>query len=255
MRALILTSDSLRHKYFANKIAEKFELKGIISEKKSNYYIDSKAKSLLVRNHFALLLKSEEDFFSKFNKFPEVPIFKINKREINSEKSIQWAKKINPEIVFLFGTGILSTSWLNQFPVIINTHLGLSPFYKGSATLFWPFFNNEISCVGATIHLAEKKVDAGPILKRIKPDLEVGDDYYKINYKTIKKVIDVLPDVSIDYMNGKINAEQQSCGYQNFTYKKNDFNEVALEAALLNIGDGLTLSHIAKIKKSKKCNY
>jgi folate-dependent phosphoribosylglycinamide formyltransferase PurN len=255
MRALILTSNSLRHKYFANKIAEKFNLKGIISEKKSNYYIEAKEKSLFVKNHFALLTESEEYFFSEFHKFPDVPILRLNKKEINSDQSIQWAKKINPEIVFLFGTVILSNLWLNQFPVIINTHLGLSPFYKGSATLFWPFFNDEISCVGATIHLAEKNVDAGPILKRIKPDLEVGDDYYKINYKTIKKVIDILPGVTMDYIDGKIKGEQQVYGHYNPTFKKSDFNEVALETALSNIGGGLSLSQIEKIKKSRKCNY
>ena len=255
MRALVLTSNSLRHQYFANVISEKFNLKGVISEKKSKYYSKPKSESALVRRHFEMLSISERSFFSHYEDFPDVPTLHRDKNEINDQKNIVWAKGCEPDVVFLFGSGILNDGWLDQFPIIINIHLGLSPFYRGSATLFWPFVNDEISCVGATIHLAIKNVDAGPILKRVKPDLDEGDDYYTINYKTVKKAIDALPQITVDYMNGRILLKQQlptPCGH---VYKKIDFNEAVLKKAFTNIGDGLTVSQIEKIKGSSKCNY
>lgn len=38
MKAVIITSNGLRHKYFAQKISEEFEVVGVISEPKKNYY-------------------------------------------------------------------------------------------------------------------------------------------------------------------------------------------------------------------------
>ena len=109
--------------------------------------------------------------------------------------------------------------------------------------------------MGATIHLAVKTVDAGPILKRVKPDLEKGDDYYTINYKTIKKVIDALPQVAVDYVSGKISGEPQVAVPGGYVYKKRNFNEKVLKQALSNIGDGLTVLQVEEIKGSSKCNY
>lgn len=254
MRALVLTSNSLRHRYFSNIISEKFDLTGIISEKKSKYYSKPKSESALVRQHFHMLSMSEQSFFSHYDDFPDVPIMHLENSSINNEKTIDWAKEHDPEVVFLFGTGILCDAWLDKFHVIINLHLGLSPFYRGSATLFWPFVNNDISCVGATIHLAVKDVDAGPILARIKPDLEIGDDYYCINHKTIKKAIDSLSSVFFGYVNGSITAQQQTIEQNNPVYKKCDFNESVLQKALENIDQGLTASQIQEIRNSLKCN-
>lgn len=254
MRALVITSNSLRHKYFANIIFNEFELVGIIAEAKKSYYDKPKLESAIVSNHFDMLSSSEHKFFSKYDKFPLVKKFHLEMQGINNSEVVSWAKECNPEIVFIFGTGILDEAWLEQFPVLINLHLGLSPFYKGSATLFWPFVNNEISCVGATIHLAVKDVDAGPILKRIKPDLEVGDDYYSINYKTIKKAINALPRIASDYMCGNLLAKNHTVLSGGRVYKKSDFNESVLKKALANIGDGLTAQQLSEISGSPKCN-
>ena len=80
-------------------------------------------------------------------------------------------RKVNPEFILLFGTEILSEEWLKRFRnKIINIHLGLSPYYRGSATLFWPFYNNDIGHLGTTIHETVSKVDAGRIIKNIYPD-------------------------------------------------------------------------------------
>ena len=40
---------------------------------------------------------------------------------------------------------------------MINVHLGLSPYYKGSATNFWPFVNNELQFLGVTFMVTDKE--------------------------------------------------------------------------------------------------
>jgi len=179
----------------------------------------------------------------------------LTKDEINSEMALSFAKDKNPDVIFLFGTCILKDIWLDKFPnKIINLHLGLSPFYRGSATLFWPIYNNCISCVGVTVHITSKKVDAGEIIARFKPNLEKGDDYYDINLKAIKAGIDSIASVSIDYINGNRSTIKQDLSKSKL-YKKSDFSEKKLQIALKNIGNGLTIEQIEQIKSSKECNY
>lgn len=249
MKALILTSNSSRHKYFASKISENFNVVGIVSEPKKDYYTKAKYESEIVRNHFDNLKSNEEDFF-KINEFPkDIDLLELEKSRINDLDVISWAKSKSPDIVFLFGTAILKEDWLNLFKDrIINLHLGLSPYYRGSATLFWPIHNNELQYVGVTIHLATKKVDAGKIIARVRPSLSIGDDYYKINNKAIKEGIDQMSFCVKEYLSDSLELISQDLSISKL-YKKSDFNEDTLVQALNNINGGLSNKMIETINK------
>jgi folate-dependent phosphoribosylglycinamide formyltransferase PurN len=253
MRALVLTSDSQRHSYFAQTVASYFNLLGVVKEGKGDYYGSNKDVSALVRAHFDALSKAEKVFFGDAS-WPPVPTVEVNKGGINDEDLIAWGIDLSPDIVFLFGTSILSEKWLNSFPHrIINLHLGLSPYYRGSATLFWPLANNEPECVGATIHLAEQNVDSGQILARVKPNLTVGDNFYSINYKTILHAINALPNVATRYVSGEIEPISQDLRLGK-VFRKADFNENALSSALGMMGVGLTAQQLERIRVSNKCD-
>ena len=252
MRAIVLTANGLRHNYFAKVISENFNLCGYITQPKVKYYDDSVYESELVQNHFERLKETEASFFPLESN--RLNVDRYETFDINDEECVKCAKDKNPDVVFLFGTKILGDVWLDSFENIINLHLGLSPFYRGSATLFWPFVNKELSCVGATIHLAVKDVDAGPILERVKPNLELGDGYYEINYKTIKNAIDSIPGVVKKYFQGSINPLSQKDMKKGYLYKKKDFNENTLRTALDYVIGGLTKTHLQEISGSSKCN-
>lgn len=256
MRVVVLTSNELRHKYFLKVISENFDLEGAIYEDKGQYYSKQKEQSIIVKRHFEKLSLIEKDFFYEEVNSYDFNIDKIksiSKNEINNNETINWIKKLNPELIFLFGTGILKEDWLDTFKDrIINLHLGLSPFYRGSATLFWPFFNNELQCVGATIHLATKKVDAGDILKRIKPEIKSDDNYYTINYKTIKSAIDTLPIVAQKFKNNEISLLTQDMSNSK-VYKKSDFTEEALLQVIDKYSICISKEEMNNIKESKEC--
>ena len=168
---------------------------------------------------------------------------------------VTWAARQDFDVLCLFGTAILSRHWLEAFPgKIINLHLGLSPFYRGSATLFWPFVNRELEYLGTTIHLATSKVDAGEILARIYSDLRVGEAYYDITSRLIRDSIDRFPQVVIDYLEGRIRPTRQE-DFEGKIYRKNDFTQVALEQALGYIGRGLSLAELEEIEIRRKCLY
>lgn len=247
-RALALTSTSPRHSYFAARLAETFDVTLALAEEKKNYFTQARQESPEVEQHFQRLAEAEKELF------PDVPAAAIKTvPDINAPEVVAKAKALKPDLVCLFGTSILKAPWLEAFPRrIVNLHLGLSPFYRGSATLFWPFYFQELECLGATIHLAEAKVDAGDILKRIKPLFKPGDSYYAATTRLIRNAIDAFPEAAAAYVSGDITPMPQEAS-PGRVMKKSDFNEAALSAALAFVGSGLTQEQINQAARSERC--
>ena len=78
---------------------------------------------------------------------------------------------------------------------LVNLHLGLSPYYRGSGTNFWPLVNDEPEFVGATLHLAVARVDAGAILAQVRPPVAADDRCHELGTKTLIAALDRLPEV------------------------------------------------------------
>ena len=230
MKVLVLTSNSCRHKFLCHQVAKELELVGVISEDKGNYYSAEKKVSSLVTEHFDKLRKQEKETFGTQN-FPNVPLIEVKKSEINSEDVLAWAIDLKPDAIILFGTGILKEPWLEAFSdKIINIHLGFSPYYRGSATLFWPFYNDDLEHLGVTIHLAVDKVDAGNILHIVEPDSLEGE-YYIITNELIKKALCEVSLITSRFFAGEITPRSQDVTLGH-VYKKADFCEGALQKAI-----------------------
>lgn len=247
IKAVLLTSEKSRHAYLCKKISENFRLVGLIIESKGDYYKKKIDKSELLKEHFIQLNQYELKYFPDYN-LPDVPKLNVLKGEINSFDIFIWTKKLKPDLIFLFGTSILKDHWIKYFKnKIINLHLGLSPFYRGSATLFWPIYEKKLRYLGSTIHLADKKVDAGKILKYVKPKLSHFDNYYDINYKIIKTSIDSISSIAKSFILGRITPIDQNLS-KGKIYKKDDFNEKCLKEVLIFLSNGLTEKQIKEIE-------
>ena len=230
MKILVLTSNSQRHKFLCQQINKELELVGVIAEDKGKYYAAQKEDSRLVAKHFNKLVKTENQIFNTHD-FPNVPLVEVRKSDINRKDILNWAKGLRPDAIILFGTGILKEAWLKSFPnKIINIHLGFSPYYRGSATLFWPFYNDDLEHLGVTIHLAVRQVDAGNILHIVRPSTLKGD-YYAITNKLIKKALCKVSSVIESYILGELEPKSQDITLGD-VYRKSDFSESSLIKAL-----------------------
>lgn len=223
-KTLVLTSNAPRHIYFANILSQSLNVVGIVSEPKNDYFEVQREQSRLVGNHFSALTMYENKYVGGFLSFPNTPIICIDKCKINDAEVLNWAKEKNPDYICMFGTGILSDTWLSEYKGrVFNLHLGYSPRYRGSATLFWPFFNDELEFVGVTIHLAESRVDAGAIIKVLTPNINAGDNYYDITYKAIKEGVDEFSDVIKGFIAGTLKAAEQKKKIKSISIRKKIF--------------------------------
>lgn len=226
-RALILTGDSLRHSYFIKSAAEAYDLVGVYREKKSGYYEDAR-KDIGVQRHFEMLRMAEQELIGK--------VSNVNGsvyESLNDKGCLEDALELKPDIILLFGTCILREHWLDAFGTkIVNLHLGMSPFYRGSATLFWPFYYDELEYLGITVHIAAKRVDSGAILKIIHPSFYEGDTYYKCVTRLLKKAIDVYPQIVDQYMDDVIEPYPQDLTQTKRLCKKSEFSPEILREVL-----------------------
>ena len=98
-----------------------------------------------------------------------IPLEKItNVSSVNSKDSISYIKDLNPDLIILNGTRIVSKKVLRAVSCkFINTHLGITPLYRGVHGGYWALAKNDSAHCGTTIHLVDEGIDTGGILKQI----------------------------------------------------------------------------------------
>ena len=90
------------------------------------------------------------------------PVF-VN--SVNDKECIETLKKINPDIVIVNGTRIISEEVLNCVNAkFINLHAGITPKYRGSHGAYWALYNNDKENAGVTVHFVDKGIDTGNII-------------------------------------------------------------------------------------------
>lgn len=190
MKILWIGGSHGRHLYYINRISEEFEISGAIIEGRENIVpnvpdnlceID---KQNFIR-HFRNRELAEGRYFGKQN-LPDIPTLKIDKKELNSEKCLEFLKSIEPNVVLLFGCGLIKEPMYSTLPEhTINLHLGLSPEYRGSAGLFWAFYFMEPNNAGSTFHYIIEEPDAGDIIHQTIPKLEKSDGIHDVQCKVV----------------------------------------------------------------------
>tara|TARA_Y100001958_G_C21151557_1_gene487612 strand:+ start:151 stop:951 length:801 start_codon:yes stop_codon:yes gene_type:complete len=251
---IILTTDQIRHKFFINYLfkQKEFNIIACFVEKNLHDHYHKKI-SKLQKKHFNIRLKKEKKFFSKYSKIKLKNFFFIQPKQISkSRKFSNYLRMKNYDYVVSFGCSIIGDDLLKiNRQKFINIHLGLSPYYLGSGTNFWPFVNNELQFLGATIMRTEKKIDKGKILHQIRPDIKKDNDIHDVGNQIIYKIVKDLKFVLKNQFKLK-NKIFRFTKYKTKTYKRKHFDDQSLEKAYKNIEYGMIKDYLGKKKKLEK---
>lgn len=251
MKIVILTSNGLRHKFLANSLASKADDTLVVSECKQNDSIntDSEDQST-INEHFRLRNETEKIFFPN-NDFFTTKTLPILYKEVNLDYVYQAIKKFHPDMMFIFGSYIIREPLLSLMPPdrTINLHLGLSPYYRGSGTNFWPFVNNELEYVGSTILHLDSGIDTGDIICHTRPEIELGDNVHTVGCKVILSSVNSLIRIMEMIKEGKKLNRIEQWSVNDKYYKTIDFNEKILLKYKNNLENGLIENYLSKPKK------
>ena len=248
MKAILLTSTFRRHNFVANRLAEACDLAGVWQEEKSFYperYARNDEEERLIQQHFARRDASEEQYFAEHAAVSEaVEHRRVPPGGCNDAAEVEGMSALRPDVVFVFGTGILKEQVLSAFGGrMINIHLGLSPYYRGAGTNFWPLVNREPEYVGATIHYLDEGVDRGPILAHARPAIASGDGPHDLGNKTIVAAVDAALAAARAHVAGSAHAVPQWRSGR--LYQRKQFNADAVKRLYRNFETGLIDEYLA----------
>jgi methionyl-tRNA formyltransferase len=243
VRIVLLTGNDRRHQFVADALRENADLVGVVSEAKSPTIPPSTllplADQKILDRHFTERTHVEARLLGATSEFRAMDCLSVPCKSINDPSVFDWVRQRRPDFIALYGTGLIKAPLLDFFENrIINLHLGLSPYYRGAATNFWPFVNGEPECVGATIHLAVRDVDAGPILTQVRPAATETDRIHELGVKTIIGAARLLAQSIGDFAEGKIQAQTQDLS-QGRVYRKKHFDAAAVRVAWNNLDAGM----------------
>ncbi|MSO83550.1 MAG: hypothetical protein EXQ53_09695 [Acidobacteria bacterium] len=249
MRAILLTSTFRRHAFVANTVAASCDLVGVWQEEKSfrpERYARDAADEEVIQRHFAGRDGSEARYFAADS---EVRLDRgavhrtIETGACNGPAEVALMTSARPDIVFVFGTGILREPLLSAFEGrMLNMHLGLSPYYRGAGTNFWPLVNREPEYVGATIHYLDAGIDTGPILSHARPLIEPGDGPHDLGNKTIVSAAQALLRAGAAHLSGTAHAMPQWSGGR--LYQRKDFSADAVRTLYRNFDTAMIAEYL-----------
>jgi folate-dependent phosphoribosylglycinamide formyltransferase PurN len=253
-RAVVLTSTFLRHQHLVNRACERLEVVGVWQERKAFEplsYAENSADEGDISRHFAARDRSEADCFAE-DAVLRLPAgtahHVIDPTGCNDPAEVARMRGLSPDVVLVFGTGILRAGLVAVFPGrMLNLHLGLSPYYRGAGTNFWPLVNGEPEYVGATIHYLDEGLDSGPIVSHARAEVRPDDGPHDIGNRTITAAVEVLLHAAVALGSGPLPAAPQEGGGR--LYKRKDFSAAAVRRMYDNFAGGMLqdyLDHRAK---------
>lgn len=249
-KVIVLTSTFLRHQYVVNTLAEMLDVVGVWQEEKSFAplsHAGTPEEAAVIQAHFDARDASEAEWFAGHAalRTGDARSHRVAPGACSTAPEVEQMLACGADAMLVFGTGILKEPLLSAFEGrIINLHLGLSPYYRGAGTNFWPLVNGEPEYVGATIHYLDAGIDTGPMIAHVRPVIEAADGPHEIGNRTIMAAARCLAAAAHAHAEGRVHAVVQTGGGR--LYRRRDFNAAAVLAMQANFAGGMVPAYLAR---------
>jgi folate-dependent phosphoribosylglycinamide formyltransferase PurN len=182
-KLLILASEGISTNILYNSLKDEYDIEAIIIEQavSRKEFLKKRIKKLGTwavlgqilfqfsvvpfLNYFSA--KRKREILDNYNlhdaPLPEDKIVRV--KTVNSPECISIIEKINPEVIIVNGTRIISKEVLEATEVkFVNIHAGITPKYRNVHGAYWAIVNNDLENCGVTVHLVDKGIDTGSII-------------------------------------------------------------------------------------------
>jgi folate-dependent phosphoribosylglycinamide formyltransferase PurN len=124
---------------------------------------------------------------------------------VNSAETIARLRDLEPKVVLVVGTRIISRQVLSSVPApFINYHDGITPKYRGIHGGYWAKAQGDLGNFGVTVHLVDPGIDTGEVLyqARLKPPPK--DNYATFSYLQIAAAMPLIECAAKDAIAGRL---------------------------------------------------
>lgn len=248
-RIVILTGNELRHQFFRKKIAltEGIEVIQSFCETAQQLLKEEVNDDNILRHqHLQARLQSEKDFFELLVNSAEDKsnAVVIERGSINEQKYVDAIQALNIDLIVVYGASVLKAPLLQAFPnKIMNVHLGLSPYYRGSGTNYFPLVDELPECVGATFMYIDEGIDTGEIIHQIRASYNYFDTPSSVGNRLITDMTNVFAKLII-----KFNSLQKPVDVLFNSYRKlcknKDYTEASVKKVYDNFQKGMITDYL-----------
>ena len=161
----------------------------------------SRERSAEIKNKFGL-----DDRPTDENKLLKV-------KSVNADEVIAELKRIDPAVVVINGTRIITERVLNSCQAkFINMHAGITPAYRGSHGAYWALVHRDPAKAGVTVHLVDKGIDTGAIIAQAKIAPESADNFMTYPWLQTAAGLPLLKRAIREALNGELQLKPASAG-------------------------------------------
>ena len=260
MKLILFSGSHPRHLFINKRVLDFFDdvlvivmqREEVLPEPPSN--LNQLDKKLFIK-HFANRYEVEKNTYGNLSSkevFKGYKTIYIDQNELNTERIAKEVEIFSPDIAFIFGVDLILDPVLDKLPVDkINLHLGLSPWYKGGATLYFPFYHLRPQYCGCTFHKITKDADAGEIIHQCVPKLEYGDKIHDVGAKCVLKAReDLTPIFEYWKENKSFRGKKQNIMGKNWL--ASDFHASQLRVIYKLFNDDIVDRYLNKDLEQKK---
>jgi folate-dependent phosphoribosylglycinamide formyltransferase PurN len=245
IEVVILTNSELRHQFVSKAIALDKDINVLktYSESPDGTTIDrvrEEGDGVKLR-HLEARAESEDDFFRHFvNYTPDhSSIKKVLNGNINDDQYYEEIVDLDPDLLVAYGCSIIDDPLLSEYEGrFLNVHLGLSPYYRGTGTNFWPLVNGEPEYVGATFMHLDAGVDTGDIIHQIRARFKPNDTPHQVGNRLIADMIGPYLEI-IRKFDDLESMDQPEKPDNEHYYTTSDYSTEATQQLYENFDNGL----------------
>jgi folate-dependent phosphoribosylglycinamide formyltransferase PurN len=227
-KVVILAGNGLSTNIVYNSINNNFGVSLVIVEKKENTakFLKRRVKKLgiitvigqvlfqaLVVKGLKLFSKGRIAEIIRVNNLDISPIpeqFLRSVNSVNSLETINLLKAIEPDLIIVNGTRIISKKVLASVNCpFINTHAGITPKYRGVHGTYWALYNNDSENSGVTVHFVDEGIDTGNIIKQSHVTTTNKDNFVTYPLLQLAEGLKLLNGAISDYINGSILTQKE----------------------------------------------
>ncbi len=143
----------------------------------------------------------------------------------------------------VYGTSIIKGEIINKFKRrILNLHLGLSPYYRGGGTNYFPFVNNEPEYAGSTFMYLDEGIDTGEIIHQIRPIINITDSFHQLSNRFLIHSFQTYSKIAEKNLQNELKEPLVTSNMKNnkrLLYKKSDFSRESVVKMHENFKKGM----------------
>jgi methionyl-tRNA formyltransferase len=171
MKIVVLTSETIHHAYFVRELVKTFPVEQVLIE--CNVFTSP------FETHHNFEDKRDEyerDIFFNKKGFLLKDVVSVKEfASVNDVEAVRYLKKLQPDIIIVFGTGKVLPEVIQVCPKgIVNLHGGDPEEYRGLDSHLWAIYHKDFTSLITTLHHLNENLDDGSTILQCKIPLTHG---------------------------------------------------------------------------------